>query len=233
MAFPTNPTNEQIYKNYYYDSTNGLWQFKTALDGSSKKNAAPSGYYLKNKYPTKPSGWYWIQSQFMPNPLFMYVDMTEEGGGYDFYPISGGVSVKRIDVSHSGTPLGLDFVYPRSQAHLRALRGFIYSVMNSDAATYFKAVAVYRNAVTNSGNYTTNIMNSFAPTPDWRVKDGGRWWLMDAPYSEPNGDYDHYNFLQVGAIGTDGSIAFNDLIEASVNNVGCGANYIVSTNSKP
>jgi len=237
MAFPVSPTNGQVYNNYYYDSTSNSWQFKSALDGSSKKNAAPSGYYLKNKYPTKPSGWYWIQSQFMPNPLYMYVDMTEEGGGYDFYPISSGISVKRVDVANSGTPLGLDFVYPRSKAHFKALRNFIVSTLGSTVSTYLRTLPVYRNVGLDSsgGTYVSYIMNSLY-APDWRVKDGGRWWLRDSVFTEPNGDYNYNNLLHMVSydIEADGNLTgFNDYNESEPANTGCGANYIVSTNMKP
>ena len=52
----------------------------TGPDGSSSSNAAASGYQLALDYPTKTSGYYWIQSASMPQPLQMWVDMDEEGG---------------------------------------------------------------------------------------------------------------------------------------------------------
>ena len=62
---------------------------------------------------------------------------------------------------------------------------------------YFKAVyGVYKPS--RGGNYTSQIMRdpvSYGTgANDWRVKDGGRWWLRDSTYSEPNGDY-HANAL--------------------------------------
>ncbi len=59
-------------------------------DGSSSANPAKSGWHLRLTYPSKTTGWYWIQSESMPSPLQMYVDMVEDGGGYDFYFITGG-----------------------------------------------------------------------------------------------------------------------------------------------
>ena len=80
-----------------YVSVNGVNEWyalsKAAPDGSSQSDAAVSGYQLAQDYPQLSSGYYWIQSQSMPSPLEMWVDMTEEGGGYDMYAISGGNSV--------------------------------------------------------------------------------------------------------------------------------------------
>jgi len=239
MAFPTSPTNGQIYKNYIYNSNK--WEFKASLDGSSPRNAAPSGYYLKNKYPTKPSGWYWIQSQFMPNPLQMYVDMTEEGGGYDFYAIQNGISINYITEPHSGTPLGLDLMMPRSQACLKAMYNFIVNITGGTIANYAKILPVYRNigAVGAAGSYVSYYMNSLN-APHWRVKDGGRWWLRDTVFTEPNGDYTYNAFLCVSmtgyAINPDGSLTgFNDYdtTVSAASYTGTGGYYIVSTNSKP
>ena len=237
MAFPTSPTEGQIYKNYVYN--NGRWEFKASLDGSSPRNAAPSGYYLKNKYPSKPSGWYWIQSQFMPSPLQMYVDMTEEGGGYDFYAIQNGISVKYITESHSGTPLGLDLMIPRSQACLKAMYNFIVNITGGTIANYVKTLPVYRNlgGTGSNGSYTSYYMNSLNVV-HWRVKDGGRWWLRDTVFTEPNGDYTFNAFLNITnsgyTINADGSLTgFNDLDANTAPYLGTGGYYIVSTNSKP
>ena len=94
-------------------------------DGSSSDRPARSGMDLARNYPDKSSGLYWIQSEKMPNPLQMYVDMTEEGGGYDFYPITTGPSVQYYTSVNGGTPLGLDLVYPRSKFHWRAMANYI------------------------------------------------------------------------------------------------------------
>ena len=90
-------------------------------DGSSSSTPARSGLELARTYPNKSSGFYWIQSEKMPNALQMYVDMTEEGGGYDFYFITSGPSVNYVNVKNGGTPLGLDLVMPRSKYHWRAM----------------------------------------------------------------------------------------------------------------
>ena len=65
----------------------------------------------------------------------------------------------------------------------------------------------------------------------WRVKDGGRWWLRDTTYGEPNGDYTLNAFLGGGMNESWNlqDLNFNDL------NAGyaTGNYYLVSTNAKP
>jgi hypothetical protein len=50
------------------------------------------------------------------------------------------------------------------------------------------------------GNYTSRPMRQESfygfGWNDWRVIDGGRWWLANDTHSEPNGDYDGYGCLQ-------------------------------------
>ena len=72
-----------------------------APDGSSSTCAARSGLDLKRNYPSKSSGYYWIQSEKMPNPLQLYVNMDSDcdGGGWDFYPISSGTSISYVNVN--------------------------------------------------------------------------------------------------------------------------------------
>ena len=58
-------------------------------NGSSPESAMESGHFGLATGAISTSGQYWIQSHSMPSPLQMYVDATEDGGGYDFYPING------------------------------------------------------------------------------------------------------------------------------------------------
>lgn len=51
----------------------------------------------------------------------MYVDMTEDGGGYDFYFITNGPDVNTVTATNGGTDLGLDLVMPRSKGHWKAM----------------------------------------------------------------------------------------------------------------
>lgn len=208
---------------------------------------AQSGYELSQINPSVPSGYYWIKNADMPNALQMYVDMDQEGGGYDFYVITGGIAVDRVNVPgsgggvNSGTALGLDIVYPRSKFHWIAMYNFIEGVLGQNINSYFTSNvgAIYRNttAGNGSGNYTSKIMrdpNYYGTgAPDWRVPDGGRWWLRDSVYSEPNGDYANYGFLGNRSIPrpyTGQDLVFNDLANYTQTT---GTLYLVSTNAKP
>ena len=214
-----------------------------AQSGLFPESAAPSGHQLALSNPSLPSGYYWIQSNRMQNPLLMYVDMEQEGGGFDFFPITGsGISIGTVTNAHSGTPLGLDLVYPRSKAHWFAMSNFVRNVLGDGSNQYFTtAYAVYRETSagggSRGGNYTSEIMRNPAfygtGTPDWRVPDGGRWWLRDTTFGEPNGDYTAGNFL--GGYThpnpyTGQDIQFNDV---TPQNYVTGGFYLVSTNAKP
>jgi hypothetical protein len=211
--------------------------------GENKSVPADSGLALRTIRPELPSGYYWIKNSKMPNALRMYVDMSQEGGGYDFYPIQGnGISIGSVNGIHSGTALGLDLVYPRSKAHWTAMSNFVRNVLGSTGNEYFTTVyAVYRETTgsngSRNGNYTNDIMRN--PTsygsgaPDWRVPDNGRWWLRDTIFSEPNGDYTAYNFLGGYTFPnpyTGQDLGFNDLFAQSY---ATGSYYLLSTNAKP
>jgi hypothetical protein len=216
---------------------------KMRFYGENSQVPATSGVDLKAVRPDLPSGFYWIKNSTMPNALRMYVDMTEEGGGYDFFPMQGnGTSIGSTNGVHSGIALGLDLVYPRSKQHWIAMSNFVRNVLGSTGNEYFTTVySVYREtsagAGSRGGNYTGDIMRNPAfygtGTPDWRVPDGGRWWLRDTTFSEPNGDYTAYNFL--GGYThpnpyTGQDLQFND---ATGQNYTTGGYYLLSTNSKP
>jgi len=216
-------------------------------DGSSAQNAAVSGLQLHIDYPLFPSGWYWIKSPTMPNALQMYVDKTEDGGGYDFYPITIGPSVSTVTETNGGNALGLDLVYPRSKNHWKAMSNAVNSAIATSRsggagyASFFQTTyGVYRVGSAGNGangaNYTMKIMRSaeYGGTinaPDWKVKDGGMWWLSDVTYGEPNGDYGDNGLLGGGGMSnpyTLSNLAFNDLSS----NYPTGNYYLVSTNSK-
>lgn len=217
---------------------------KKWFDGSTQALAAPSGYWLAQNIGSAylGSGTYWIKSASMPTALQMYVNMTEEGGGYDFYRIQNGISVSAYNEPNSGTPLGLDLVMPRSKYHWKAMRDYVTNVLGSSDYTYFANVSgIYRTANTVGGNYTTYPMRSEhyntggGYAPDWKVKDGGRWWLRDTPYTEPNGDYTLGGFLGNMDRGSfpSGTYAYADLLFNDGGSYATSVNYLVSTNSKP
>ena len=74
-------------------------------------------------------------------------------------------------------------------------------------------------------------------TSAWTVPDGGRWWLRDTVFSEPNGDYTPNSFLWINAW-TDSfpepyvlaDVGFNDYPVGVA--VESGNYYLVSTNLK-
>lgn len=207
--------------------------------GSHPSYPAPSGYYLAQNYPTFGSGYYWIQSSAMPNPLLMYVDMSQEGGGYDFYPIEGGTSFSLYSDTHSGTALGLDYVYPRSKNHWLAMSNFVKNTLGYTGANYTRFFAnvgkVYRTG--GVGNYTSYPMRNpnyyGTGAPDWRVPDGGRWWLRDTAYSEPNGNYTLGGFLYFWQLHMLENYDLRDLLFDDAAAQPTGGYYLVSTNAKP
>ena len=113
--------NSQTGELEVYVEINGTNQWyaltKAAPDGSNAANAAVSGQQLLTDYPNTAQGVHWIKSSTMPNALQMYIDVTEDGGGYDFYYTSGGPSVNYTNSTNAGAALGLDIVYPRSKYH--------------------------------------------------------------------------------------------------------------------
>lgn len=214
-------------------------------DGLTAATAAVSGVQLRADFPSAASGWYWIKTASMPNALEMYVDMTEDGGGYDFYFITTGPAVTTVTATNGGTDLGLDLVMPRSKGHWSAMSKAVLAAIargsskvgSGTYASFFQtAYGVYRTTTTTGGNYTNKIMrhSSYGGTdlaPDWRVKDGGRWWLRDNTYGEPNGDYGTNGLLGGGGFPNpynSTNIDFNDL----TNNYSTGLYYMVSTNTK-
>ena len=227
-------------------------KFVTAIgnDGSTIAKAAVSGVQLHADFPALASGWYWIKSPSMTNALEMYVDMTEDGGGYDFYFITNGPDVNTVTATNGGTSLGLDLVMPRSTGHWKAMSNAVLAgiargsskVGSGIYSSFFQTTyGVYRN--TNAGNggnsYTNKVMRSASyggttNAADWRVKDGGRWWLRDGTHTEPNGDYTSNGLLGLQAGGyvfpnpyDNSNIGFNDGGAYST-----GAYYLVSTNTK-
>ncbi len=224
---------------------------KVWLDGSTQALAAPSGYWLAQNIGSEylPSGLRWIKSAKMPNPIQMYVDMTEEGGGYDFYRITGGSASTAYDTGHSGTGLGLDIIYPRSKYHWKALRNYLNNIVGDTGYTHLANVpGIYRTGTTTGNTYVSYPMRSIhyasyiggqpvagTYAPDWRVPDGGRWWLRDTTYTEPNGDYTLGGWLGdlSGRNGLPSNYNYQDILFNDGGTYSSGSSYIVSTNAKP
>lgn len=206
-------------------------------DGSESNKAALSGWHLaqysKQYGLNLASGWYWIQSPKMPNPLQMYVNMTIEGGGYDFYRMTNATSVNYVNQNTGAEALGLDMFYPRSREHWKAIYDFVVNVCGSTILNDVKTPGkVYRdtNAIT---NYTGYLMRDpryyVSGAPYWRVPDGGRWFIRDQSYSEPNGNYtlNGYLYLWNNRLNADGTVEFDDAGAQPT-----GTTIICSTNVK-
>jgi hypothetical protein len=253
-SLPTAGTNSFDTQTFTLIRSSGAWRVlasltvnSTTYPGTSAANPAPSGYWLAQNLKTPlslTSGLYWIKSSLMPNALQMYVDMTQEDGGYDFYPITGGTSILAYGDTHSGLALGLDLVFPRSPQHWQAMRNYVSNVLGDAGNAFFQVTyVVYRTTSSNGGsrggNYTGVIMRDprfyGTGTSDWRTGDGGRWWLRNTTFGEPNGDYTARGFLGLTAgsysfIGySGGDVSFNDGTAGYLT----GTSYLVSTNAKP
>lgn len=62
------------------------------------------------------------------------------------------------------------------------------------------------------GGCTSHAMNSNTPEQSmWHTSDGSPWWLADAPFSEPNGDYKANCYLQLRQV-HHSHVHFNDAI---------------------
>jgi hypothetical protein len=231
-AIRYNPTSNTIE---YYDGS--YWRVAGEKHGLTINNPAPSGFYLAQNYPSYASGWYYIQSYNMPNPLLMYVDMTEEGGGYDFYKIeNNGINVNNTTMENSGTALGLDLVYPRSKYHWRAMSNFVRSTLGKSGAEYNKffttTYSITGTVANHTGVYIRDHRYYGSGSGSHWVRDGGRFWLRDTAYTEPNGDftqgclYAMFSFPETYSL-TD--LTFNDATGGGYT----GTSYLVSTNAKP
>ena len=233
----TSPTisAENVYRITIESSTiESCYGATDGNDGITAETAASSGYRLAQDCPDYESGWYWIKSSSMPNALQMYVDMSEEGGGYDFYFITSGPSVGYVTEANGGTTLGLDLVMPRSKYHWRAMQNAVSTQRPAgEFSDYFwTSYGIYRATDEFGGNFTNDSMNSadLFNNRAWRVKDGGRWWLRDTPYGEPNGDYALNGFLSGGI---SASWNLEDLLFNDAGAYSTGGFYLVSTNAKP
>jgi hypothetical protein len=214
-------------------------------DGSTRENSAESGYHLKMMYPSKPTGWYWIKSHKMPVAQYMYVDMAEEGGGYDFYFITGGPSFYSVFDTNGGTSLGLDLVMPRSTYHWRAMVNAVNTQRPSGTFNDYFQTCYGIYSPTGGVSETSRFMRSTWYNPAgagasgaqyYRVKDGGRWWLRDSTFTEPNGNYTANQVLGLVSAGysISTSYALTDIgFDDASSSYATGNYYLVSTNLKP
>jgi len=210
-------------------------------DGSSSTKPSLSGWHLNElrKLYNLPlvNGLFWIKSPAMPSALQMYVNFTADGGGYDFYRITNNANTTANYTysTHGGRALGLDVFYPRSQGHWAAIYDYVVNVNQSTIANDVKTTGAIMRKITTvaSGTYTTLIMRDpryyDGGAPDWEVPDGGKWFLRNTVFGEPNGDYLMYAYLSLYSVSANGDeIGFNDGNAYAT----LGSTFIASTNVK-
>lgn len=211
------------YVEAYY---NGTWfPYGRLKDGLTSATAVDSGQQLVDVAPNASSGTYWVNPGGTNTAIQMYVNTTADGGGYDFYACTG-CTATTLRTQTNGCPAGTDYAAPRSPNWWDAAWTW------SGNSSYFAVMSgVYKTA--GGSTYVSYAMRDpnyyGSGAPDWRVADGGRWWLRDTNYSEPNGDYTANGWLQnrgTSQSGT-GDRTFNDGGAYST-----GTNYICSTNLK-
>lgn len=151
------------------------------------------------------TGDFWVKAP-KGQVLQVWCDMDSEGGGYTYFAVPSGKSTSRSTDDNTCKDYGLDIFYPRSKEQWTA-------VLAKYGDSYFATIP----GVTKpggGGNYTGCIMRHPASygansCGDWRVPDNGRWWMRDATYSEPNGDYEANCWLSMYKFDP-GDIQFND-----------------------
>ena len=148
-----------------------------------------------------------------------------DGGGFDMYLCQGCANFSYYTEGNSCTGIGLTIWAPRSQPNWQAAQsiwGWTAGTGNGGPCYVYKP--------NGGGNYTGAPMRQASyygsGYNDWRVIDGGRWWMRNSNHSEPNGDYAGYGNLQMyGNTGYD--MGFND-----GGAYGTGGQYVCSTNAK-
>jgi len=229
-------TTDSVFE-IYTGATNG-WAGAgagAAPDGSTAAKAVVNGVSLKAAFPSKPSGLYFVKSASMSVALQMYVDMVEDGGGYDFYTINNGNSPSYITDGFTGSSTGLELWEARSPACYVAASKAVATFDNGNFGSYWSGCGhVYKP--NGGGNYTGCIMRSSYyggnNCNDWRVKSGQRWWLRNSTFSEPNGDYNGNGFLQMYGNQVGNPYGGNDMGFNDGGAYNIGSRYILSTNAK-
>ena len=86
-------------------------------------------------------------------------------------------------------------VIPRSREHFTSIVAYIEDVEDLDADDYFTILTgVYNAESYGCGDCCYGPLNS-DECSSMVATDGGRWWLTDTEYYEPNGDFDGGCFL--------------------------------------
>ena len=207
-----------------------------AADGSSPDKASTSGLQLATDFPSNSNGLYYIKSPSMTQPVQMYVDFVEDGGGYDFYYTSSGPGISYVNDHNAGNFFGLNLWEGRSVNCWRAAARAVQTFDSGNFSSYWEGVGhVYKP--NGGGNYTGCIMRSGYyggnNCGEWRVRSGQRWWIRDSRHSEPNGDYNGNGFLRIyGGSRPNGTNISTNMGYNDGGAYGIGSRYLLSTNTK-
>ena len=192
-----------------------------AAYGSVKEKPGTSCLDILGKVAGSKDGSFWVKT---PKGQVVAVDcdMTTESGGYTYFKVDSGKTTSRSTDDNTCKDYGLDIVYPRSKAQWTWM-------LAKFGTSYFSTIPGVTKGG-NGGNYTGCTMRDpktyGSGCNDWGVPDGGRWWLRDSNYSEPNGDYDANCWLSM----------YNwDVNNIQFNDGGCSystSKYLCSTNDK-
>lgn len=209
------------------NSPNGI---TTRRYGENSNFPSNSGLTIQNNSDitnTSGASQYWIRpSGYSGSAFQMYVSGNRDGGGYDYYLVTGGSGFTYYQQGNTCQGVGLQIAAPRSQGWWQGSQD-IWGWRNATGnggTTY-----VYKPS--GGGNYTGSPFRQASywgsGNNDWRVIDGGRWWIRNDNHNEPNGDYTGYaHNIMYGNNGY--PMGWNDGYGQ-----GIGGEYLCSTNAKP
>jgi hypothetical protein len=209
-----------------YNSSSTVYTRKL---GENVQFPSQNGLLIQNNGDTTTAGlaqYYIRPSGRSADAFLMYVaGSSYDGGGYDYYLYGGASAFNYYQQGQSCGGQNLSLWCPRSQAcwqGSQAVWGWTAGTGNGGLTYVWKPGG--------GGNYTGSGLrqNSYygGGYDDWRVNDGGRWWLRNSGFGEPNGDYDGYGCLQMYG-NTGYEMGFND--GGAYNS---GSQYVCSTNAK-
>merc|ERR1712113_1351616 len=122
--------------------------------------------------------------------------------------VDNGRAVRRSTEKHS-CPTGFKIWSPRNKNDFTA----VYNAMKKNINNYPRkphlVVDVTRPANGCGGCTKYAMKSTTAQQGSWRTTDGSAWWLRDARYNEPNGDYHANCYLHIYDVNPN-NVRFND-----------------------